>query len=180
VGGSQCWQWRDEAGRPRRTRGPRGRAPHSGGRNHMGLLMPWRRRCTQRRLSRVLGAMCNSFSSTARSKRTTLVCVQPRLQPIPFASCPAHRSGRSAICSPLRVMYMRQQDPLPDAERLTPIGRFVRQLDESPQLWNVLHGDVATPPSRQPKPHSRDLQPPSATRAIATSRSPRRSRPRPA
>lgn len=34
---------------------------------------------------------------------------------------------------------------LPDAERLTRIGRFVRStsIDELPQLWNVLCGDMA-------------------------------------
>lgn len=34
---------------------------------------------------------------------------------------------------------------LPDAERLTRVGRFVRStsLDELPQLWNVLRGDMA-------------------------------------
>ena len=34
---------------------------------------------------------------------------------------------------------------LPDAERLTPVGRFVRStsIDELPQLWNVLKGDMS-------------------------------------
>lgn len=34
---------------------------------------------------------------------------------------------------------------LPDTERLTKVGRFVRStsLDELPQLWNVLKGDMA-------------------------------------
>lgn len=34
---------------------------------------------------------------------------------------------------------------LPDAQRLTPFGRFLRSssLDELPELWNVLHGEMS-------------------------------------
>lgn len=36
-------------------------------------------------------------------------------------------------------------EPLPDAQRLTPFGRFLRStsLDELPELWNILKGDMS-------------------------------------
>lgn len=39
----------------------------------------------------------------------------------------------------------RDGSPLPDAERLTRIGRFLRaaSLDELPELWNVLKGEMS-------------------------------------
>ena len=38
-----------------------------------------------------------------------------------------------------------QGNPLPDSERLTPFGRMLRStsLDEMPELWNVIKGDMS-------------------------------------
>jgi sugar transferase EpsL len=56
--------------------------------------------------------------------------------------------GRPFITYKFRTMTDRRGPDgnlLPDAERLTPFGRFLRStsLDDLPQLWNVLRGEMS-------------------------------------
>src|SRR5690554_872712 len=45
----------------------------------------------------------------------------------------------------MRDAYDEQGNPLPDSERITPFGSFLRSssLDELPELWNVFKGDMS-------------------------------------
>lgn len=62
--------------------------------------------------------------------------IRPGLQKRPFKMI-KFRTMRDAIDA--------NGDPLPDSERLTRLGQFMRSssLDELPELWNVLKGEMS-------------------------------------
>lgn len=68
--------------------------------------------------------------------------------PIFFVQERAGKDGRTFRLLKLRTMreaYDASGEPLPDAERITRVGWTLRKLslDELPQLWNVLKGDMS-------------------------------------
>ena len=69
-------------------------------------------------------------------------------RPVLFRQVRPGRHGRPFTLCKFRTMTDARDtkgDLLPDAERLTSFGRFLRStsLDELPELWNVLKGDMS-------------------------------------
>ena len=69
-------------------------------------------------------------------------------RPILFRQQRAGYKGRVFTVYKFRTMTNRtgpDGNLLPDAERLTPLGRFLRaaSLDDLPQAWNILRGDMS-------------------------------------
>ena len=68
--------------------------------------------------------------------------------PVLFPQPRPGRNGRVFILWKFRTMTSASDatgKPLPDAERMTDLGRFLRasSLDELPEFWNILRGDMS-------------------------------------
>jgi len=68
--------------------------------------------------------------------------------PVLFRQARPGRGGRVFILWKFRTMNQARDDEgqlMPDGQRLTPFGQWLRttSLDELPELWNVLRGDMS-------------------------------------
>ncbi|MAS37451.1 MAG: sugar transferase [Anaerolineaceae bacterium] len=102
-------------------------------------------------LKRVSDIVLASLALVLASPLLLVLCVLVYIKhgaPVIFRQQRPGLNGQPFMMFKLRTMrdaYDNAGNPLPDAERLTPFGRFLRStsLDELPELVNVLRGDMS-------------------------------------
>lgn len=105
----------------------------------------------QRSVKRLLDVTCSGVALVLLSPVMLAVAVLVRIflgRPVLFRQERPGRDERLFTLYKFRTMTEEkdaQGNLLPDGERLTRLGRFLRRfsLDELPQLWNVLRGDMS-------------------------------------
>jgi lipopolysaccharide/colanic/teichoic acid biosynthesis glycosyltransferase len=102
-------------------------------------------------LKRLFDILASFFGLLLLSPVILIVAWQVRRKlgaPVFFRQARPGMSGKPFQMVKFRTMLdatYKQGNPLPDSERMTPFGRFLRSssLDELPELWNVLKGDMS-------------------------------------
>jgi lipopolysaccharide/colanic/teichoic acid biosynthesis glycosyltransferase len=108
----------------------------------------WRRALAVKRAIDLLGAACGLVALAPLLGATALVALLAQGRPVVFLQ---QRPGLRGI--PFTLVKFRTMRPvlpgevwyLSDEQRVTRFGRFLRatSLDELPELWNVLRGDMS-------------------------------------
>lgn len=102
-------------------------------------------------LKRLFDILASAFGLLLLSPVILIVAWQVRRKlgsPVFFRQTRPGLHGKPFEMIKFRTMldaYDENGKPLPDSERITPFGRFLRStsLDELPELWNVLKGDMS-------------------------------------
>ncbi len=103
------------------------------------------------RLKRLFDIVASFFGLLLLSPVIAIVAWQIRRKlgsPVLFRQVRPGKDGKPFEMIKFRTMrdaVDANGNPLPDSERMTPFGRFLRStsLDELPELWNVLKGDMS-------------------------------------
>ncbi|WP_289103071.1 sugar transferase [uncultured Marinobacter sp.] len=102
-------------------------------------------------LKRIFDILASAFGLLLLSPVILIVAWQVSRKlgsPVFFRQTRPGLHGKPFEMVKFRTMLDAQDEngnPLPDSERMTPFGRFLRStsLDELPELWNVLKGDMS-------------------------------------
>lgn len=112
-------------------------------------------------LKRAIDVTVSALLLTLASPFLGLVALGVRLTsagPVLFRQKRIGQHGQEFELLKFRTMRMSDESDTewaPDGERITRIGRFLRKtsIDELPQLWNVLRGDMSLVGARPERPH---------------------------
>jgi len=120
-------------------------------------------------IKRTIDVMGAIFGLVVLAPVTAAVAIAVRLSLGPPVIFRQLRAGRDGVPFTLyKFRTMTNAPEAPDAERLTRLGKFLRHssLDELPQFWNVLRGEMSLVGPRPLLPEYTELYTPTQARRL--------------